>query len=71
MPAVKHFSYLRGLDGELPNRRSEWQKSASGTASAQQTTGQTAETAQSVATPETASQFESAEGQSQFDYLGG
>ncbi|MGH7065434.1 MAG: hypothetical protein ACREET_15270, partial [Stellaceae bacterium] len=68
--AVERFSYLRGLDGRLPNRRSEGpQKSSQGTASAQQATGQTAEKSPSVATPETASQFESAEGQSQFDYL--
>ena len=68
-PLVTIASYLRGLDGRLPNRRNaERAKDLSTADSAQQPHDQ-ASAQQAVATPETASWFESAEGQSQFDYL--
>ena len=70
VPPVEYFSYLRGLDGRLPNRRTDGQqKSSQNPDSGQQAAGQTAGTPPGVATPENAGQFESAEGQSQFDYL--
>jgi hypothetical protein len=59
------FSYLRGLDGRLPNRRDAGQQTPPrSTDPGQQPTEQAAATQPTAATPETASRFESAEGQS-------
>jgi hypothetical protein len=70
-PPVMVASYLRGLDGRLPNRRRAEQEAAptDGDESAQKSADPAGEKPPSVATPENASRFESAEGQSQFDYL--
>jgi hypothetical protein len=74
-PAEKSWvtisTYLRGLDGRLPNHRGAGQKALSRD---DDEAGRNSATPAgykppSVATPENASQFESAEGQSQFDYL--
>jgi hypothetical protein len=67
---VVRESYLRGLDGRLPNRRDAGQQAPSRSSDpGQHPTQQAAATQPAAATPETASRFESAEGQSQFDYL--
>jgi hypothetical protein len=61
---IEYYSYLRGLDGRSANRKLPKSDDASdGKDSNKKSADQT------VATPDTASQFESAEGQSQFDYL--
>jgi hypothetical protein len=65
-----HASYLRGLDGELPSRRPA--KDGSKPAideTGEQTTSDEPRNPQTAATPETARRYETAEGQSQFDYL--
>jgi hypothetical protein len=69
---IMHASYLRGLDGRLPSRRAAKEAQASGGQHGEQTPGAggaQAEGGEASATPGTASRFESAEGQSQFDYL--
>jgi hypothetical protein len=68
---IRRVSYLRGLDGRLPDQKNPPQATSSQSSSPQQTAAdQSATPQQTAATPETArSQFESAEGQSQFDYL--
>lgn len=63
-PWISRFSYLRGLDGRLPNRRPAKETKPSEGEGGNQASGP-----QANATLETARQFESAEGQSQFDYL--
>jgi hypothetical protein len=78
-PALVTIStYLRGLDGRLPSHRGSSQKASSRDQKApsrdndeagQKSATQAGDKRPSVATPENASQFESAEGQSQFDYL--
>jgi hypothetical protein len=67
---ITKVSYLRGLDGRLPGQKNSPQGTSSQNSNLQQSAGdQSAAPQQTVATPETASHFESAEGQSQFDYL--
>jgi hypothetical protein len=69
---ILHASYLRGLDGRLPSRRVAKEIPPSGRQNGRQILGERGEQtegAEASATPETASRFESAEGQSQFDYL--
>ena len=69
---VMHASYLRGLDGRLPSRRAAKEAQPSGGQNGGQTPGgSSAQTdgGEPSATPETVGRFESAEGQSQFDYL--
>jgi hypothetical protein len=61
---IKSYSYLRGLDGRSANPKAPKNDDASGGKDSDRISGD-----QTVATPETASHFESAEGQSQFDYL--
>lgn len=65
-------TYLRGLDGRLPNHRGGRQKASfrDDDQAAPNSATQGGDKRPSVATPENARQFESAEGQSQFDYLG-
>jgi hypothetical protein len=65
---VMHASYLRGLDGRLPSRPTAKAEPAEPEKSAGDETGEP-NRQETVATPETAHRFESAEGQSQFDYL--
>jgi hypothetical protein len=64
-------TYLRGLDGRLPNRRDVGRitSSHSGAEAGQNSAEQTGDKPPNVATPENAGQFETAEGQSQYDYL--
>ena len=61
---ITPFRYLRGLDGRLPYDR--WNKAQTATfgENNDKKSGEPA-----AATPDTATKFESAEGQSQFDYL--
>lgn len=67
---IRQVSYLRGFDGRLPEQKYAGQTTPSQSDNAEQKpAGQAAANQQQAATPETASQFESAEGQSQFDYL--
>jgi hypothetical protein len=69
---IMHASYLRGLDGRLPSRRPAKGAQRSGGQNGGRTPGESGEQTdggEASATPETASRFESAEGQSQFDYL--
>lgn len=69
---IMHASYLRGLDGRLPSRRAAKEAQSSGGQHDRQTPGQSSEQpdgGEPSATPETIGRFESAEGQSQFDYL--
>jgi hypothetical protein len=69
---IMHASYLRGLDGRLPSRRAMKEAQPSGGQNGGQTPGESSEQTdggESSATPETVGRFESAEGQSQFDYL--
>jgi hypothetical protein len=61
---IERYSYLRGLDGRSANRKAPKNDDASSGKDTEQKSGE-----QTVATPDTASHFESAEGQSQFDYL--
>lgn len=71
MQPVLTASYLRGLDGRLPNRKNPKQMASSqdGYAAEQNADGETGDKPPNVATPENVSRFESAEGQSQYDYL--
>jgi hypothetical protein len=64
-------TYLRGLDGRLPNRRRAEQEVAptNGDHSQQKSAEQPGEKPPSIATQENANRFARAEGQSQFDYL--
>jgi hypothetical protein len=69
---IMHASYLRGLDGRLPGRRPSKGALSSGGQNGGQASAERGEQADGggpSVTPETASRFESAEGQSQFDYL--
>lgn len=71
LSSVLVASYLRGLDGRLPNRRDAGQKEAAKSAgdTGQQPAEPNEQKPSTIATPETAPRFESAEGQSQYDYL--
>src|SRR5262249_49073838 len=64
-------TYLRGLDGRLPNRRDAGRITSShnGAEAEQNSAEQAGAKPLNVATPENAGQFETAEGQSQYDYL--
>ncbi len=68
---IRQVSYLRGLDGRLPDRQYTKQTASpqSGGGTQQAPGDQTGTNQPTAATPETASRYESAEGQSQFDYL--
>jgi hypothetical protein len=61
---VMHASYMRGLDGRLPNRRAANPAKPADRESGEQAIGE-----EPSATPDTTGRFEAAEGQSQFDYL--
>lgn len=61
---IMRFSYLRGLDGRLPNRRSTKEAKAPEDESKALTSGE-----QPSAAVDNSYKLESAEGQSQFDYL--
>ncbi len=60
---ITPFRYLRGLDGRLPYDR--WNKAQTATFGE----NNDKKSGEQAATPDTATRFESAEGQSQFDYL--
>lgn len=68
---IRRVSYLRGLDGRLPDRKDTKQAASpqNGGGAQQAPVDQTTGNQPTAATPETTSRFESAEGQSQFDYL--
>jgi hypothetical protein len=68
---IMHASYLRGLDGRFPSRRpSKDEKPAADDATATRTMSDDTNGGQpTAATPETAQRYETAEGQSQYDYL--
>jgi hypothetical protein len=61
---IDSYSYMRGLDGRSANRKVSKSDDAFDGKDNSRKPGD-----QAVVTPDTASQFESAEGQSQFDYL--
>ena len=68
---IRRVSYLCGLDGRLPDQkytRRQTTPTPQGD-SAGEAPGQDPAAQQRAATPDTANRFESAEGQSQFDYL--
>jgi len=62
---ITNISYLRGLDGRLPDRKYAGNGKSSKNNESEQGPKEPA-----AATPETTRDFEGAEGQSQFDYLG-
>jgi hypothetical protein len=67
---VVQMSYMRGLDGQHPAHKYSQRPKTAESGSEQNPDDESSENAEpAVATPETASHFESAQGPSQFDYL--
>jgi hypothetical protein len=67
---IRQVGYLRGLDGRLPDQKFAGRQTTSQSdGEGEKGPGQEPAAQQKAATPDTASRFESAEGQSQFDYL--